>query len=328
MVPMKSVLEANITAGQRVLVRCDLDVPVAHREIKEEYRLKASLETLKYIISRGALPVIMGHVGSPGGRADERLSTKPLSFFFDNELGTGKYELLENLRFNRGEEENNLQYAKQLSTNGTIYVNESFATSHRKHASIVGVPEWLPSYAGVRFLKEIENLNVLLGDVKRLFVIVIGGAKLESKLPVVKKFLKRADFILLGGKLGMEWKEEIPFNLVIPKDYAPENKDIGSQTIAEYTEIINRAGTILWAGPLGAYEQPEYSLGTAQIASAIAKKTKEGTFTVIGGGDTITAVSSYSLLDKFSFVSTGGGAMLQYLAEKTLPGIEALNKRR
>lgn len=325
---MKSVLEANITTGQKVLVRCDLDVPVAHREVQEKYRLEASLETLKYIISRGALPIIMGHMGNPGGKTDERLSTKTLSFFFDNELGAGKYELMENLRFNRGEEENNLQYARQLAGNGNIYVNESFATSHRKHASIVGIPEWLPSYAGIRFLKEIENLNVLQGDVKRLFVIVIGGAKLESKLPVVKKFLKRADFILLGGKLGTEWKEEIPFNLVLPEDYAPENKDIGKQTIAKYTEIINRAGTVLWAGPMGAYEQPEYSLGTIEIASAIAKKTKEGAFTVVGGGDTITAVSSYSLLDKFSFVSTGGGAMLQYLAERTLPGIEALNKRK
>ena len=325
---MKSVLEATITAGQRVLVRCDLDVPVAHKEVQEKYRLEASLETLNYIISRGGFPVIMGHIGNPSGKADERLSTKNLSFFFDNALGKGKYELLENLRFNHGEEENNLQYAKQLAANGTIYVNESFATSHRKHASIVGVPEWIPAYAGIRFQKEIETLDLLLGDVKRLFVIVIGGAKLESKLPVVKKFLKRADFVLLGGKLGMEWNEELPFNLVIPKDYAPENKDIGKQTIADYTEIISRAGTILWAGPMGAYEQPEYSLGTAQIASAIAKKTQEGAFTVIGGGDTITAVNSYSLLDKFSFVSTGGGAMLQYLAEKTLPGIEALNKRR
>lgn len=328
MTTMKSVTEANITSGQKVVVRCDLDVPVSRHEIQEKYRLNASLETLRYIISHGATPVIIGHMGSPKGKKDEKLSTEQLRPFFDTELGVGKYELLENVRFDKGEEENDVQYARNLASHGQLYVNESFATSHRNHASIMKITEWLPSYAGFRFLKEIENLNHLLTDVKRLFVVIIGGAKLESKLPVVKKFLKDADFVLLGGKLGTEWKEDVPFNLVLPEDYAPENKDIGNQTIAKFVEIIEKAGTILWAGPLGAYEEPEYSLGTAQIAKAIAKKTAEGSYTVIGGGDTITAVNGYSLLDKFSFVSTGGGAMLQYLATKTLPAIEALNKRR
>ncbi len=325
---MKFLNEANIEPGQKVVVRCDLDVPIIHGEIQEKFRIESCLDTLNYIISKGAKPVIMGHIGSPGGKPDEKYSTKPLSAFFDKELGVANYELLENLRFEKGEEANDLQHAKKLSGYGSIYVNESFATSHRKHASIVGIPEWIPAYAGLRFQKEIETLNLLFGDVKGLFVVVIGGAKLESKLPVVEKFLKKADFVLLGGKLGLEWKEELPYNLVIPEDYAPENKDIGKNTINKYMSTIEKAGTILWAGPMGAYEDPEFSLGTVEITNAIAKKTSEGAFTVIGGGDTITAVNSFSSLDKFSFVSTGGGAMLQYLAEKTLPAIEALNKRK
>lgn len=325
---MKSVKEAKISSGQKVLVRCDLDVPIKNRQVAEKFRLDAALDTLKYIISLGATPVIAGHMGKPEGKSDPQLSTKLLEPYFDEMLGKGQYSLLENLRFNKGEELNDPNFSETLARGNSVYVNESFATSHRKHASIVGITEWLPSYAGLRFEKEINTLNALFSEVKKPFVVVIGGAKLESKLPVVQRFLKIADYVLLGGKLGLEWNREDPYNLVLPKDYADENKDIGKETIKDFVGILHDAQTVLWAGPMGAYEEPGYSIGTALVAKEISDRTKAGAFTVIGGGDTVTAVNSFSLLENFSFVSTGGGAMLQYLADRTLPGIEALNKNR
>lgn len=325
---MKTVLEANIQTGQKVLVRGDLDVPVKHNKILETYRLSASLDTLRYIISEGAVPVIAGHMGRPEGKVVPELSTKILTDFFNTYLGKDTYILLENLRFEKGEESNDKNYAVRLASNGTIYVNECFSSSHRKHASICGVTEILPSYAGLRLKKEVDTLNLLLESTKKPFVVVIGGVKLESKLPVVKKFLKIADYVLLGGKLAMEWKDEVPYNLVLPSDYATNQLDIGTNTIKEFENIISQAQTVLWSGPLGNFEHEEYSLGTSQIAVAITKRTTAGAFTVIGGGDTVAAVNTLSLLEKFSFVSTGGGAMLQYLADKTLPGIQALDSNR
>ena len=327
---LKTIDQANIQSGTRVFVRCDLDVPINSDGILgETYRLDAAVETLKFIISKGGMPVIAGHIGKPNGQSDPKLSTKHLLPYFNETLGEETFELLENLRFDPREETNDPTYAQELisQSKAEIYVNESFATSHRKHASIVGIPQYLPAYAGLRLQKEIETLSQLLENPQRPFVIIIGGAKLESKLPVVSRFLESADFVVLGGKLGQEWKTEIPENLVLPTDYAEDQKDIGPNTIARYIDIISRAKTILWAGPLGAYETPKFMEGTKNIAQTIIKATSENeALSIIGGGDTITACDQMELLSKFSFVSTGGGAMLQFLVEGTLPGIEALYK--
>ena len=316
---MKSVSEAPISQGTRVFVRCDLDVDIKNGTISDTYRLESALPTLKLIIEKGGIPIIAGHMG-------KKLSTSLLAPFFDTNLGKQKYELLENLRFDPGEEENSDVYAQGLANKTQVYVNESFATSHREHASIVGIPKHIQAYAGLNLIKEIETLTKLLDNPQHPFTVIIGGAKLESKMPVVSKFLETADNVLLGGRLGLEWKTEVPEKLKIPSDYAAENRDIGQNTIEEFIKIIQGSKTVLWAGPMGMYEHKAYSQGTYAIANEISYLTKTGDFySVIGGGDTINAIKKQFPLNDFGFVSTGGGAMLQFLANGTLPGIVALN---
>ncbi|MFZ2664101.1 MAG: phosphoglycerate kinase [Patescibacteria group bacterium] len=322
---MQSLTSASIKQGTRVFVRCDIDVPMEKGVIGETYRLDNLLETLKYVIEKGEIPLIAGHIGKPEGIFKEELSTKHLIPYFDEKLGKGTYKILENLRFDPREEQNDDNFAKELASKAEIYINESFATSHREHTSIVGITRYLPSYAGFRLQKEIETLNKIVTNPEKPLIIIIGGVKLESKLPVIEKFIQRADYILLNSILSANWSKEIPQNLILSDNNSIEPKDINTETIEKYKQILNNAKTILWAGPLGMYEKEEYITGTREIANKIVELTQEkGTFSVIGGGDTIAAVNKLGILDKFSFVSTGGGAMLQYLAEGTLPGIKAL----
>lgn len=323
---MQSIEQYPLNKGQKVFVRCDLDVPIVNGEIQEMYRLNSLLQTLNYIINKKAFPIIAGHIGKPDGQYDEKLSTKQLLPFFLDKLAGNDFELLENLRFNREEEVNDDSFAKELASKADVFVNESFATSHRAHASIVGVPKYLPHFAGIHFTEEIERLGGLLKNPKKPFTALVGGAKLESKKPVISKLLPIADHVLLGGKLALSWKEEIPQNLVIPEDYKTDQKDIGIKSAEKYGNLIENSSTILWAGPMGVYEENEFIEGTRIVATAISNATiNKGAISVIGGGDTIAAVQKIGLLDRFSFVSVGGGAMLQFLVENTLPGIEALN---
>lgn len=323
---MQTLTGAPIKQGTRVFVRCDIDVPIQNKVIGETYRLDNLLPTLKYIIEKGGIPVIAGHIGKPEGVFSEELSTKLLIPYFNEKLGENKFEILENLRFDPREEQNDDNFAKELASKAEIYVNESFATSHREHASIIGITRYLPSYAGFRLQKEIETLDKIITNPDKPLVIVIGGAKLESKLPVIDKFIQKADYILLNSLLSANWSKEIPQNLVLSSNSNLESKDINQETIEKFIQILSDAKTILWAGPLGMYEDEQYIVGTREIATKIAEITREkGAFSVIGGGDTIAAVNKLGLLDKFSFVSTGGSAMLEYLAEGTLPGIKALN---
>lgn len=322
---MKFLTEANIVAGTRVFVRCDLDVPVVNGEIQEKFRLQESLETLKYITGHGGIPVIAGHLGKPDGKVVPELSTKILLPFYTQNLGENTFELLENLRFDSREEANDPTYVEELATKAELYVNESFSTCHRNHASITGLPTKLQAFVGFRLAHELRSLSKLLKNNKPPFVAIIGGAKLESKMPVVSKFLETADTVILGGKLALEWKTAIPAKLLLPIDYAQDNKDIGLKSIDIFTKAIDQAKTILWAGPMGAYEDPAYLEGTRRLARRIAElSVSEGVYSVIGGGDTIAAIRQCTSLDKFGFVSTGGGAMLQFLANGNLPGLEAL----
>lgn len=317
------VLNSHIDlANKKVLVRCDLDVPIENGKILESYRLEAALPTLKYLQRSGAKVIIAGHMGKPDGKVDQKLSTEQLKSFFDQKLGLDSFELLENLRFDSREEANDEEFAKELAQLADIYVNESFATSHRNHASIVGIPKYLPHFAGLRFEQEIENLSKVLNNPAKPLVAIIGGAKLESKKPVVSKFLEIADYVLLGQKLGLDWKDEIPENLHLPIDAKDQIFDIGPETINEYKKIIASAKTIIWAGPMGIFEEPAHEKGTKEIAQAIADAQA---YKVAGGGNTVDAINRYHLGDKINFVSTGGSAMLEYLANETLPGLEALN---
>lgn len=320
---MKSIVEAPISTQTRVFVRCDLDVARKNGQINETYRLEAALPTLKLIIDKGGTPIIAGHMGRPAGKFVEELSTSNLKSFFDENLGAGKYELLENLRFDSREEENSPEFAKELIAKHDlqIYVNESFANCHREHTSMIQLPKLLPSYAGLRLLEEVRVLGGLLKNPARPLVMIAGGAKLATKKPVIKKLLTIADEVLVGGRIGMEWNEEKPANLHIPSDYV-DGFDIGPQTINEFIKIASTAKTIIWAGPLGKYEEEKYVLGTKLLAEAV---TVIKAYKVVGGGDIIAALRDLGLLDGFDYVSVGGGAMLDFLEKDTLPALEALN---
>ena len=323
-----NILEnANITSGTRVLVRLDLDVPFVNGVPTETYRLMAGLKTLNYILKKGGNLILMGHIGKPENNFDKTLSTKQLIPFYNQHLKENSYQILENLRFDSREVENSLEFAQELAKKADIYVNESFATSHREHASIVGITKFLKGYAGFNLVDEIENLKKLKHNFDRPFVVIIGGAKLESKMPVINTFLKLADNVLLGSKLGPEWllqNNKSIKNLILPVDYALDKKDIGKKTIKNYTNIISQSKTVLWAGPMGVYEDENFIEGTKQIAKAITNNPN--IWSVIGGGDTISAVNKCGFNQGFDFVSTGGGAMLEFLAHETLPGIEVLKQ--
>ncbi|HXK52724.1 phosphoglycerate kinase [Candidatus Nomurabacteria bacterium] len=320
---MKKITEATIAQGTRVFVSTDIDVPIDNGHIRNTFRLDRGLETLKYIVDKGAIPVIGGHIKNPQGKYDPQLSTAPLKKYYNEKLGEGSYELLENLRFDIREDQNEDTYAQELANKTEVFVNENFATSHRTNASLVAITKYLPSFAGLNLSREIEALDKILIDYKKPFTAVIGGAKVESKAPVIDSLCNIADNILLGGKIGLNYSTDNA-RVSSPADYADGNQDIGPKTILNYTGYILSAQTLLWAGPMGAYEKDEFCIGTNLIADAIVEATKGGAYSIIGGGDTITAYSKNHALGEVSFVSTGGGAMLTYLAHKNMPGIEAL----
>lgn len=318
---MKSIEDADIKPNTKVFVRCDLDVPIQNGKIVDTFRLDKNLDTLNILKEKKASIIIAGHVDRPGGKVEEKYSTEQLKPYFDEHLGVGNYELLENLRFNPGEEENSEEYAKELAGKAEVYVNDSFGNSHREHASMVALPKLLDSYAGIRLQKEVKVLTKLVKSPEKPLVAIIGGAKIKTKKPVIQKFLKLADHVLVGGRLGIGWVEEIPSNLHIPSDYERGEKDIGVNTIKEFKNLIRTSKTIVWSGPLGKFEEREFENGTREIAQAVIASRA---YKVVGGGDTIASLKRFGLLDRIDFVSTGGGAMLEFLVKGTLPGLEAI----
>ncbi|MFA5776747.1 MAG: phosphoglycerate kinase [Patescibacteria group bacterium] len=327
---MQCVDKADIKTGTKVLIRCDLDVPIKNGEIVEAFRLDAGLKTLNYIIDLGGIPVIVGHIGRPEGKVVPELSTSQLKPYFDKNL-LGRYELLENLRFDPREEANDSVLAKELAQKASIYVNESFANSLREHMSMVKIPKLLPSYAGFQLVKEVESLKRILVDPARPLLAVIGGAKIESKKPVIQKFAQIADGVLVGGRLALEEPIVLDLKILMDKVYYPvdyiDDKDIGPKTLEGWRETILNAKTIVWAGPMGLFENDKYSMGTRRVGELVADAVNRGCFAVAGGGDTVTALNKFGLFNKFSFVSTGGSAMLDFLVYGTLPGIKALCQR-
>ncbi len=331
---MKSIKEANV-AGKVVIVRCDFDVPIENGKIIEESRITNTLPTLQYLLDNGASLILLAHLGRPQG-IDENLSLAPVKnlleinlkhpISFQNKLNfdkTEKIAMLENLRFWSEEESNDTNFAQKLASFGQFYVNESFATSHRSHASIVGIPKFLPSYAGFNLSREVGELNKILDSPGRPLVAIIGGAKLETKLPAIYNLAKVADKVLVGGKLMFEAERRtLPENVVVAHDDV-ETKDIGEQSINLFKGIIIPAKLVVWNGPMGVFEEEKYIKGTKEIASSVVES--EG-YSVVGGGDTISALNKLGQLGKINFVSMGGGAMLDFLAGKKLPGLEALEK--
>ncbi len=297
---MKSITEAGDLKGKRVLVRVDWSDG-------DDFRIKASQQTIDYLINAGAKVILATHVD---GNAPDLKQFVPEGV-----------ELLPNLRADKREEENSDEFAKSLAEQADIYVNEAFAVSHRAHASLVGVPKFLPSYVGFEFEKEVKALSKAFNP-PHPFLIILGGAKWETKLPLVDKFVDIAEKILIAGAMAVRVPETILAN---PKVLLPVGDisalDADDQVLAQIKDLVADAKFILWNGPLGKYEDGRKD-GTLKLAKTLAESGKE---VVVGGADTLLAIKELNILDKFSFVSTGGGAMLAFLATGTLPAIEALN---
>ncbi|OGY25507.1 MAG: hypothetical protein A2Z11_03715 [Candidatus Woykebacteria bacterium RBG_16_43_9] len=329
---MKLVKDAEVS-GKRVIVRCDFDVPIKSGTIQDDSRIKNTIPTLKLLLEKGVPLILISHIDRPKG-PDPSLSLKPVKEQLEKSLGEeiafqenlevdskAKINLLENLRFWPQEEGNDENFSKKLSTLGDIFVNECFATAHRSHASVVGIPKFLPAYAGLNLSRELEELNKILDHPSRPLVAIIGGAKIETKLPAIFNLAKAADKILVGGKLMFEVeRRSLPENVVVAHDDV-DTKDIGSGSAKMFHDIISEAKMIVWNGPMGVFEEDKYMVGTKEVANSVVEANA---YSVVGGGDTISALNKLELLSKINFVSTGGGAMLELLAGKTLPGLKVL----
>lgn len=356
-------LSSSVLAGRRVLLRLDLNAPIENGVVRDDFRIKRIVPTVKYLLDAGTRVVILSHLGDREGSLAP--VAECLRRFFPVRFGAAgggeNLALLENLRRDPGEENNSPDFACRLAALGDLYVNEAFSASHRPHASIVGLPRLLPSAAGLEFAEEVRQLSRLFHPDQPLLLIV-AGAKFGTKLPLVKKFLPLADKIFIGGALAhplfklrgyetgrslcddLPGLEEIAVNkkIVLPSEVlvkqrgetfavSPERVppeamivDAGPAAAGQLAELVKTAKTILWNGPLGNYENgfAEATFGLAKLIAASSAHS------VVGGGDTIAAVRRLNLFDRFGFVSAAGGAMLKFLAEGTLPGIEALKESR
>ena len=315
---MKSLRTIN-PEGKKFIVRCDLDVLNEKGEFKELYRLSSCIKTLNYILQGQGFAYICGHIGKTQ-EPNETFSTKKFQEFFLKHLVNENFEILENLRFDSREEEKNEEFAREIALGKDYYVNESFATSHRDHSSITLLPKMLPSFIGFHFEEELENLDYVRNAHRKPLNVIIGGAKIESKLPTIKNFLNIADHILVGGKLMFEETLKNNPQIILGVD-SIDGMDIGPATIEEFKKYIFDSKIIFWSGPLGNYEDEKYAKGSLEIADLISKS---GAYSVVGGGDTVSFLTKYSLIDKFSFVSVGGSAMLEYLSTGKLIGLDAV----
>lgn len=344
---LKSVKELEVK-DKTVFLRVDLDVPIQDSQVIDDTRLNAWFPTLEYLLEQGAKVIIAGHLGRPEGK-DEKLTLKPVAQWIaekiKGEAKNGGLEefsgwqitesviVLENLRFYKEEELNDASFSQKLANLAQIYVNDAFASSHRAHASIVGITKFLPSYAGLRLLKEVEELSKIINSPERPLTVIIGGAKIETKLPLVEKMHSFADFVLVGGELSqkdnvlireMHKNADRIKSMLFVADLAVSGKEITDYSTENFIQVINRSKTVVWNGPMGQVEQAEYSSETKKLAEAIVQS---GAYTIVGGGDTVAFLQKEKLADKFSFVSIGGGAMLEFLAGINLPGVEALLRK-
>jgi phosphoglycerate kinase len=342
----RSVEQADVD-GRVVLVRSDLNVPLEGGKVADDTRIRASLPTIELLLGRGAKEVrVCSHLGRPKTDEDRaKYSMEPVRGRLAELVGDDRVRVLENTRFNPGETKNDPVFAAELADGCDLFVNDAFGSAHRAHSSTVGVAELLPAYAGLLLLQELEHLGHLLGDVERPFVIVAGGAKVEDKLAVLQNLGSRADDVLIGGKMAEEVRAESPFSfpVVLPRDVVAaatfeadaESKvtpfdelpagwlglDVGPATRDDFAQRISRARTVFWNGPMGVFEWPRFAAGTAAVAEAVAEC--DG-FTVVGGGDSVRAVQEAGVADRISWISTGGGASLELLEGKELPGVAVI----
>jgi phosphoglycerate kinase len=386
-----SVRDAEV-AGRRVLVRVDFNVPLENGQIADDMRIRAALPTIELLRERGAALVLVSHLGRPAGKVEPSLSMRPVADrlaellgikvhrapavvggdveTMAGALGPGEALLLENVRFEPGETENDPLLAEALAELADLYVNDAFGAAHRAHASTAGVARCLPGYAGLLLEREVAELTRLVESPRRPLVVVLGGAKVSDKIGVIERFLEVADKILIGGAMGYSFFRaqgietgdslveeegvklagdalavaggrdcdlELPVDQVLGREFdadaerresdgpeVPEGwmgLDIGPRTASAYAGAIAAAGTVLWNGPMGAFELEPFAAGTRAVAEAVAEATAT---TVVGGGDSVAALRKFGLDEKVDWLSTGGGASLELLEGKELPGVEAL----
>lgn len=393
---LKSIKSVKDLRNKLVLVRVDFNVPIKSGKVLEDMRLVRSLGTVNYLLRKGARVVLMSHLGRPAGkrvlkyslrpvgRHLSKLIKKPVEFnnakvgsniFYKKieKLAPGEIMMIENTRFYPGDKNNSLSFAKALARNFDYYVNDAFSASHRAHASVVGVAKYLPALAGLNLLNEVDNLSKILKNPKQPLVVVIGGAKISTKIKVINQYLPKTQCVLLGGGLVANILKaggsEVGSSLVdkkglgaakallkhlgkkicMPSDLVLGDAktfkkiktvniedgariickkgqaiyDIGPKTVRKYKKYFKNAKTIIWNGPLGLVEVPVFSHSTKNVAKAIAKSKAKS---YIGGGETLMILNKLGLIKKMTFVSTGGGAMLEFLEGKQLPGLKILKK--
>ncbi len=405
---IKSVKQIKDLQGQAVFLRVDFNVPMKKGKILEDFKIRQSLEDIDYLLERGAKVIIATHLGSPKGKAVKDLSTKPLASLLGKvikkkinfldvtkakdlpaarkvvaQMKPASVAFLENLRFAPGEQKNDLKWAKNLASLADIYINNAFAVSHRADASVAAIKKFLPGYAGLLLEQEIVNLNKILRPRKPL-VVVMGGAKIETKIALMKNLFKSASQILIGGALANNFLAAQGYNvgkslmdqgsiavaksllrrnrsllgsrrkIVLPPDVVTSTKledhhkiknnnlihirkidaigsdeiicDIGPEAIGLFARYVKKAQTIIWNGPMGLFEIPNFRQGTVIMARLIASRASGRAYGVIGGGETIEALNLSKMAQYMDWVSTGGGAMLSYLGGEKLPGLKGIAK--
>ena len=393
---MNKISDHNLKLkDKKVLLRVDLNVPIKDGTITETSRIEKIIPTIKLLIEKEAKIIILSHIGRPKGKVIREMSLEPISkklasllnkeILFNNKLinentisevnkiTNGSIMMLENIRFNEGEELNDKEFAKKISNLGDLYVNDAFSVSHRSHASVESITKYIPSYYGLQITEEINALKKITSEIKKPVTLIIGGSKISTKIKIINNLIKKFNnIIIVGGMANTMLKhtgsiigksicendcesliKEIlensnkynckitcPLDVVVSKNLEGSGKnkdikeinnddiilDIGPKTIAIIKKIINDTNTVLWNGPAGYFENSNFQNGTKQILEIIEQKTKnDNIFSVAGGGETVAAINKFNKLNSFTFISTAGGAFLEYLEGKDLPGIRALN---
>jgi phosphoglycerate kinase len=339
----RSVRDADV-AGKRVLVRADLNVPLEDGKVADDTRVRAALPTLQLLLDRDAAAItVCSHLGRPKG-PDPKYAIAPVAARLRELLDDDRIRVLENTRFDPRETANDPELARELADGNDLYVNDAFGSAHRAHASTEGVAHVLPAYAGLLLLRELEELGRLLEGPEHPFVAIVGGAKVEDKVGVLRSLSERADAVLVGGKMAEEIRVhpiDVPVELptdvvaaaafeadaeakVVPADEVPDGwlgLDIGPETREAFAARIATARTVFWNGPMGVFEWPRFAEGTLAVARAVAGSDAH---TVVGGGDSVRAVDEAGLAERIDWVSTGGGASLELLEGKELPGVAAI----